>query len=102
MCNLVQGHVPDDFLRPVGQCHEALRVGLYHSHVTPGKVGDEHAEGNGNEEQWLVLLDDTQIEETEGQEVHDDEGGVGDNVAEGRHRVQAIEYIVYCVHNNPL
>ena len=98
--NLMQRHVPDNLLRSVGQCHVALGIGLHHAHVAPGKIGDEHAEGNGNKEQGLVLLDDAQIEEAEGQQVHDDEGGVGDNVAEGRHRIQAIEYIVYNVHNN--
>ena len=71
-------------------------VGLVDSHIAAREVGDEYSEGYRNEEQWLEVLDDAEVEEHEGKQIHYYILTIrGDDVAERRHVVQVFEYLFH-------
>ena len=82
-----------------GDGDEALGVGLQHAHAAAGEVGDEHAEGDGHEQQRLVFLHDAQIEQHEGQEVHHEEQRILADGRERRHVVQLGQNIIKHFHS---
>ena len=98
MGNLMQRHIPDDLARAVGQRDITLRICLHHAHISTRKIGNQHAKGNGNEEQRLILLDNAKIEEDEREQIHDDERRISHDAAYSGHRIEFVENFVYHIH----
>ena len=99
--NLVKGHGVDVLhggYAVNGYGHHTLAVGLNDAHLAAGEVGYEHAEGDGDEQQGLVLLDNTEIEKHKGQQVHDEEHGVLAYGSEGGHLIELLKDFHYCFH----
>ena len=91
--DVVKRHVPDAAHGSVGQCDHARSIGLDYAHLSAGEIGNQHAEGDGNQQQGLVFLYDSQVEKTEGDKVHQQERRVLSDVAYGCHLIESIEYI---------
>ena len=98
MSNLRKRHLPDVLCQHLAFCIDdaSSLVGLIHAHVTTREVGDEHTEGDGDEQQGLEVLHDAEVQQHEGQQVHDKIGTVGrDDVAERGHLVHVIKYFFH-------
>ena len=48
-----------------------MNTGVMHSQVGAGNIGQQHTEGNGNHQQRLKALLDTQIQENKSNHQHD-------------------------------
>ena len=90
----MQRHLPNVLHHPVHHHHTVL-VGLDNAHVAARKVGDEHTEGDGHQQQRLVVLLDAQVEQDEGNGIHHEERRVGNDVAERRHVIEFSKYIFH-------
>ena len=84
MGNLMKRHLID-VLQLTVYHHHAVAVSLSDTHVTSREVGNKHTKGNRYEQQRLILLHDTQIEQREGEKIHDYEERILRNVGECGH-----------------
>ena len=56
--NLVQRHLPNILHHPAYHDHSVF-ICLNHTHITTGKVGNEHTESDGYQQQWFIVFLDT-------------------------------------------
>ena len=94
VCNLVQRHFPDVLQCSVYHYHAVL-VGLDHTHITTGKVGQQHPESNRDKQQRLILFLDTQVKQDERNGIHYQELRFSNNIAEGSHIIKSFKYIFH-------
>ena len=67
--------------------HESILIRLDHTHVATGEIRQQHTEGNRDEQQRLILLLDTQVEQHERNRIHDQELRFSKDIAERSHLV---------------
>ena len=84
MRNVVQRHFPNIFHDPVNFYHSVF-ISLYDTHVSSRKVRQQYSKCYRNEQQWLVLLFDAEVEQYKSDGIHDEELWFSNNIAEGSH-----------------
>ena len=94
MGDIMQRHLPDVLCHSIDQNHPVL-ICLNDPHVTTGKIGQQHPECNRNQQQWLILLLDTQIEQDERDGIHYQKLRFSHYIAESSHIIQILKYLVH-------
>ena len=94
MSDFMQRHFPDILHHTLDHDH-AILIGLDNSHIAAREIGQQYTESNRNQQQRLILLLDTQVEQDECNGIHDQKTRVSNNVAESRHFIQSFNYIFH-------
>ena len=90
---LVHWHLPDGAQRAITQSHHTGSVGLDNPHLPAREIGNQHPESYRDEQQRLIFFHDAQIEQAEGDQIHQQISRLINDVTDGCHLVKFIENV---------